>query len=320
MRERAQCPDPAIDREEEAWWNANAETVEAIWAMAAPVRRALRTPYLERARRFFLEGRGAGPVTLLEIGCGSGWVGRMIAERRRLHVIGIDLAAEQIRLAEDNAAREGLRDVCQYRCQNLSDFAARDAQAVSCVLIHAILHHLSWQEIRSVLGQLRALGPGTRLFVYEPAYLADPATPIEPSPRARRAQRAASLPARATELFRSLLRPARDEPLLGRVKALVADAQRQGRILSPKEVVFREPELLALLGEIGEVTERFLCDFTSVAASQFATTLRSARLQRGYCRTILPLAAWIDRRLFARGEIPLVTRDYVFMGYHCTIR
>jgi 2-polyprenyl-3-methyl-5-hydroxy-6-metoxy-1,4-benzoquinol methylase len=321
MRERSQVPDPAIDREEETWWNDNADVVEAIWAMAEPVRQAIRAPYLERARRFFLEGKNGSAALLLEVGCGSGWVGRMIADRQRLRIIGLDIASEQIRLAKENAASAGLGDVCEYRCQNLADFTVSDAKSVSCVLMHAILHHLSWQEIRSVLHQLRALGPGTRIFIYEPVYLADPDDPPAPeTAEARRARKLAEWPQRACGWFSRIFRPSRDRALVKKVETLAKTAQAQGRILSPKEVVFREPEILSALGEIGEVTERYLCDFTSMPTAQYGTTLRNPTLQRLFGATVVPLARRIDAALFRRGQIPLVTRQYVFMGYHCVVR
>ena len=321
MRERAQFPDPDLDREEESWWNEQAEVVEAIWAMQEPVRRAIRMPYLERARRFFLEGAKRLPVTVLEVGCGSGWVGRMIADRDRLRILGLDIAAEQIRMAKENAAHAGLSDICEYRAQNLADFTVKDAEAVSCVFIHAILHHLSWQEIRSVLAQLKALGSGTRIFIYEPVYLADPERGALPeSSAARRARSLAMLPHWACALFDRLLHPRRDTGLVKKVQHLCREAQRQGRILSPKEVVFREAEILGALGEIGEVTERYLCNFTSIPIAQYATTLRSPFLQRLFTSTVVPFSAWVDRSLFSTGQIPAVTHEYIFMGYHCVVR
>jgi hypothetical protein len=98
------------------------------------------------------------------------------------------------------------------------------------------------------------------------------------------------------------------------------DAHRQGRILSPKEVVFREPELLGALGAIGEVTERYLCNFTSIPVSQIATTFTSSLLQRLFCATVLKRAQRVDQVLFERNLFPLITRQYAFMGYHCVIR
>ena len=85
-------------------------------------------------------------------------------------------------------------------------------------------------------------------------------------------------------------------------------------------MVFREPAILAALGEIGDVTERYLCDFTSMPSAQYATTFQNSTLQRLFCATVLPFARHVDAALFRRGEIPLVTRQYVFMGYHCVVR
>jgi 2-polyprenyl-3-methyl-5-hydroxy-6-metoxy-1,4-benzoquinol methylase len=320
MRLRSELPDPEIDREEEAWWNEHAATIEAIWAMAAPVRRTIRAPYLDRARQFFLESTHLRPARCLEVGCGSGWVGRMIATPGKLELIGLDLAAEQIRLAQENAKLDGLAAATEYRCQNLADFTAKDAGSVQCVLIHAILHHLSWQEIRSVMKQVQALGKGTRLFVYEPAYLADPLSPLPDSAEARSAQTKMGRSKRETDRFQRMFRPARDRGLVKRVEALATEAHRQGRILSPKEVVFPEKELVGLLEEIGDITGRQLCNFTSLPAAQYATTIRNGFLQRLFCATVLRRAVKLDYELFASGSIPLVTREYVFMGYECVVR
>lgn len=320
MRLRSEAPDREIDHEEEAWWNEHAATIEAIWAMAAPVRRTIRGPYLNRARRFFLEGTKIRPVRCLEVGCGSGWVGRMMASPGKLELIGLDLAAEQIRLAQENARTDRLAEATEYRCQNLAEFTVRDAGSVQCVLIHAILHHLSWQEIRSVLSQLQALGKGTRIFIYEPAYLADPLSPLPQTPAAASARDLAGRSKRETDRFQRLLRPARDRALVKRVEALAAEAHRQDRILSPKEVVFPEAELIGALEEIGEVAGRRLCNFTSLPAAQYATTIRNGFLQRLFCATVLRRAVSLDAELFARDLIPLVTREYVFMGYECVVR
>src|SRR5215207_10978184 len=218
MRLRSEAPDPEIDREEEAWWNEHAATIEAIWAMAAPVRRTIRGRYLDRTRKFFLDGTNARPARCLEVGCGSGWVGRMIAAPTTLELIGLDLATEQVRLAQENAKVDGLAGTTEYRCQNLADFTVRDAGSVQCVLIHSILHHLSWQEIRSVLKQLHALGKGTRIFIYEPAYLTDPLSPLPKTDEARAAQELAGRSKRETDRFQRMFRPSRDRALVKRVE------------------------------------------------------------------------------------------------------
>lgn len=320
IQPRLEAPDPQIDDEEEAWWNSNAATVEAIWAMAMPVRRTIRTPYLARARRFFLEGSSEQPMRCLEVGCGSGWVGRMLAAPGEISVIGLDIAAEQIRLARENARGEGLAAATEYRCQNLSDFTVQDAGSVQCVLIHAILHHLSWQEIRSVLKGLQALGRGTRIFVYEPVYLADPLSLLAESSATLEGQKMAGRSKRETDRFQRLFRPARDRSLMKQVEALAADAHRQNRILSPKEVVFPEKELIGALEEIGEIRGRRLCNFTSLPTAQYATCLRNPFLQRLFAATVLRRSVALDERLFTRGLIPLITREYVFMGYECIVR
>ena len=80
-----------LDELEKEWWNSNAETIEKIWAQNLDLQKQIRLFYLSRMKKFFLTGTNKKPFKVLEIGCGTGWVGRLIAGPG-LHIIGTDFS------------------------------------------------------------------------------------------------------------------------------------------------------------------------------------------------------------------------------------
>lgn len=113
-------------------------------ALQATILNPLTDRVLERA------GIGAG-LHVLDIGCGVGEVS-MLAARRvgpAGRVIGIDMDAEALTMAEASARRAGLENV-EFRCTRIEDFAPDSLfDAVTCrhVLIHT----------KAPLGMLQAM-------------------------------------------------------------------------------------------------------------------------------------------------------------------
>jgi SAM-dependent methyltransferase len=321
MRERSQISDPVTDQLEEAWWNQNAEVIEAIWAQPYAIRVAVRSHYMMQAKQFFLNGSDR-PIRVLEVGCGSGWVGRMIAEPGEIEILGIDLSEQQINLARQNVASEGLDSVCEYYCQNLANFVVNENPRVSCVIIHAILHHLSWQEIHIILSQIASLGAGTKIFVYEPVYL------NRESSRSGIAAQVlypwSGILSRIPRILSKILVQGQskhlDCMLQEKVQTLCKESTEKGWVLSPKEIVFQEEELLTALSQYCLVNKRYLCNHTSIGACQPAVFYNSDRLHTLLSKTVLPLSIWIDHHLFKTNMIARVTNEYVFMGYECIVK
>lgn len=321
MKERNQIADPVIDQLESAWWDQNAETVEAIWALPENIRSGIRSHYLKRTKEFFLESNRR-PLRVLEVGCGSGWVGRMIADLDTINVVGIDLSERQIEIARLNAVKAGLDSICEYRCQNLAELVMSNNHDVGCVLIHAILHHLSWQEIHAVLEQVASLGSETRVFVYEPVYLGHENSSSQWHQRIyqKLAWRLANLPAR---LGKALLRGKEqyyNQDLGAQLQSICEQAKQNGWVVSPKEVVFQESEMLAALGQYFQIRDRYLCNYTSMEVGQLAGMYNSSDLPESFCKLLLPFSRWSDRLLFETGVLPQVAGGYVFMGYECVVK
>ncbi len=314
-------PDLYIDQLEIDWWNANALPVEDIWTLPLPLRRACRQHYIRKIEKFFESGRSKSkPTVVLEIGCGSGWVGQLIAHPGRIHIEGIDVSAAQIQLAKDSARSHGIESACSYKCVDLKDWIRQSKQesgllAVDCVLIHAILHHLSWKEIHEFFELLKAVPPKTKVFIYEPAYLE--AT----GPRNRIAEHLFSflnkLPGQwslnAVKGYEAQL----NEELSARIETLFRQAESEGWVLSPKEAVFGEQELFDLLSTYFRVERKYLCNYHSLFSAQKAGFYQSTEVYKPFLTWIVPLSRLVDEILFRSGLLRLATESYAFLGFEC---
>jgi len=101
-------------------------------------------------------------MSLVELGCGSGWMTRLAA-RQGVHAEGYDISPQMIEIAHAEAEREGL-DV---------HFAAGDYEELdlgrrfdTCLLYDA-LHHSPRADLVFATAR-RALKPGGRLLLAEP--------------------------------------------------------------------------------------------------------------------------------------------------------
>jgi hypothetical protein len=306
LRARRFTPDRDEDRSEHLWWNTNADVVERLWANDDETRQALRADYLRKARRFLTDGESTDAV-IVELGCGSGWVGRSLVRGTSNRLLGIDLSEAQVQIARSKAEAEGLSTHCVYVCANLSD-VPRMARipAVSGFLIHAILHHLTWSEIDRSLADAVKVAPGAKLFAYEPVFF-------------RRDERSVGFVGRVSRLFAvsTALCVLLCMRLYGRItsgardRTVVAEADRVSReaaenkwVLSPKEIVFEREELLDTLGKHFVVKRSYLCNYMDMVAAGMASVLREpGREKRVFLNAFLPVLRALDRWLVSSGAI-----------------
>jgi 2-polyprenyl-3-methyl-5-hydroxy-6-metoxy-1,4-benzoquinol methylase len=333
-RDRRLLPDRDEDRSEHSWWNTNAEIVERIWANDDDIRQALRAQYLSRARAFLTEGEF--PM-IFEVGSGSGWVGRSLVRGTNNRLLGIDLSEAQVEIAQKNAEAEGLGMQCTYVCSNLSDTGAhiKGLQAVSGAVIHAILHHLTWSEIDQVLTDVVRIGPGAKLFVYEPVIFRN--IPGEGNAGlVRRLSRLLAVISGLCVLFSMRLygritSAARDLPFLQQVDRVSKEAVENQWVLSPKEVLFDRDELLDTLGKHFFVKQSYLCNYLDMNAAYMTSILREpGREKRVFLKLFLPALRALDRWLVSSGAIYELCRggrrsrvidrffpQYCFWGVEC---
>ncbi len=285
-----------LDRAERDWWHEHADLEERFcWVQPPEVQRLLRGRYLKRI------AAEAGPGdSVLEVGCGTGWLSRLLAEAGVASVTGIDFSSQQIRLARaaPTAAGQG-----RVRFEEASvDQLVDEGRSFDVIVMHAFLHHLSTAEISDVLaGARRLLGPGGRLVVLEPV-LHGPGGGRKPL-TLRLLNKIERLP---LGLSARGLRPV--SPGERRVRDRLE--QRAAAELpfgpAPKETAFEPDELVRLLEVHVRVAERIPVASSCflVAEQLLLAELSQPRLWRALRRPLLMASSLLDRRLVAADPPP----------------
>jgi SAM-dependent methyltransferase len=230
---RPQTSSKALDRLEVEWWNKNGELIEQVWGLPKEVCEALRRPYVTRASELLKATQRRGPV--VELGCGTGWFGRMLVDRGH-RVVGIDNSETQIRIATELAAAENKSQSCTYQLSGDLKILS-SLGSVQGVVMHCFLHHLYCDELEKLLVELKSnLESGTPVFLVEPVYLSHFAPAAKgTSAHSALAQASAQIgDIRDTLKQQNLL----DLRIQSNIEALIAESGRHGVFFSPKEVPF----------------------------------------------------------------------------------
>ena len=318
--ERPRQADAALNALEHDWWNENAPVIARVWEMEPEVSRAVRGAYLERARAFFLQGRER--ATVLELGCGSGWVGQSIAGPR-IRVIGSDFSESQVAQARERAARNRLAEFCSYHVATSAHWPG-EAREADCALIHAFLHHLDEEEIDGVLRDLRTrLRPGARIFFYEPAFWdgEGDSKSLAGSPFAPLLRLTVQACVSALRIGARLL-DLRDQEVAERFERLMQRAAENGWYLSPKEIPFGYRAFSERLGRDFVVRDARWITIYLVGWALECNLLRAPAARRFLCATLVPLAAWCDRMLAAQPRYlasVLQPPSHAFAAWECEV-
>ncbi len=149
------------ERAEKEWWNEYAGLESRIWNYNRFLSWVVRRGYLKEMVEFLYRPGGR----VLDVGCGDGWVGLLLAQKG-MHLDGIDLSEAQIELAERRVRATGLENA-HFWCASTADLA--QGTRYESVIVHAVLHHLDQKQRQDLLKQMGALlAPGGRLYMYEP--------------------------------------------------------------------------------------------------------------------------------------------------------
>jgi SAM-dependent methyltransferase len=103
------------------------------------------------------------PGRILELGCGTGWLGLLLAERG-YEVLGIDISPDAIALASQLREARGLANA-SYRVADYED--VRVDPPADYVLFHDALHHAESEEA-ALRAAHAALAPGGLALCIEP--------------------------------------------------------------------------------------------------------------------------------------------------------
>jgi 2-polyprenyl-3-methyl-5-hydroxy-6-metoxy-1,4-benzoquinol methylase len=299
-RERLATSTPQLDELEELWWDAQSDLVECLWGLPEEVRSVLRRDFARRARTFFTGSR------IVEIACGSGWPGRMIAGTG-IRIVGYDLSAQQVKLAQEKAAKEGLATECEYHHGDITAIAIEDFDGA---FIHAGLHHLADDEVEALLDRLARGGPAFKVLLYEPVY---------PRPLNLPAALRSVLVHAIRLMVRIVTPPERkfsyDKETVKRLDEAVRASSDQGWFFSPKEAPFEKTRLVAELVKRFRIVRVYPCHFRSIdVAQKVALIIGKADRDRALARYLEP-ALRLDKLLFATGLHRLFADRYVFYGF-----
>jgi 2-polyprenyl-3-methyl-5-hydroxy-6-metoxy-1,4-benzoquinol methylase len=310
---RYQATTPVLDQAERDWWAEHGELEERFcWVQTPLVQRLLRGAYLRRVLAHVKAGD-----TVLEIGCGTGWLSLLLARMGAGEVVGLDFSGEQIERARAAAAASPTGHRVRFVEGDLGGLASEGVGPFNMVVLHAFLHHLSTREIDEVLdGAVRLVQPGGRLVVVEPVVDVRP-TPGSPAGE-RRLRWLRVLAAAPMALQRRGLRRVDESEAAARRRLGSRNRAEAPCGPSPKEHPFVPGELEVLLGERVSLELVEPCLGTSVLVAQevLLARLSQPRLWGAALAPILWVARALDRRMLAVDPKP--AHIWVFYLYIAT--
>ena len=131
---------------------------------ASQARLVRETVYGSRKRLAWVLGQTAKSDTLLEVGCGTGYMLCRPLAKLGYRVEGIDLDATSIERGQQLLRAEGL-DPGILSCRPLRAVTSRP----SVIIVSEVLEHLHDEELSALLAEVRShLDPGGRLLVTVP--------------------------------------------------------------------------------------------------------------------------------------------------------
>lgn len=306
MYRHATTTDP-LERSERAWWAEHAEIEDRwCWVHTPRVQHLLRGRYTRRIAGWVKPGD-----TVVEVGCGTGWLTLLLAEAGVRDLVGVDFSPEQVKLAREAAAAAGV-DVT-FEVGGIDDLASL-GRPVDVVVLHAFLHHLAVDEIDRTFAKVgAALAPGGRVVVLEPTWYEG--APVD--------RGLTELVLRKLERFPMglavrHLRRVSDEELALRHAIGQRPVGRWPFGPSPKELPFAPDELAGMLERAGfTVLERSpeMSRAQLVARELLLAELSQPRLWRAALGPLLRLAVICDRRMARRAAPP--GDSWVFELYLC---
>jgi SAM-dependent methyltransferase len=117
-----------------------------------------------RTRHLLREIRGIGPRTLLDVGCGAGFLSIQVAlANPEMQVVGVDRNADQVEYAREIVRRLGIANVSFL----LLDVSAVEA-CFDCVVCADVIHGAGdWQSL--LMQAAERVNPGGTLVIHSPA-------------------------------------------------------------------------------------------------------------------------------------------------------
>ena len=296
---------PESDAMEESWWDANAAHIERIWGLSEPLCRGARRRYIYEIREKFLKMKPKRPLRILEVACGTGWPGRLLASSA-LNVTGADFSEGQIQIAQLKAIESG-QVHCDYLHMDINKMGdSFKSGEFDGAFVHCGIHHLSTAELVGFANVLSQSPKGYPVILVEPVYL-------------DRANFFGRLLGGGLARLVSLIQRAlgatkapKDSSVTQYTEELIQKATDSGWFFSPKEVPFAISEIHTLFSRDFEIKEIEPVTYFALAAAQSLATLEAQDEAARIGERILPVLDWIDSWLIRIGILPIVTSNYLF--------
>ena len=307
-----------LDELENRWWNTYAGINEKMHSMPDDVCWAMRGGYLSRARDFLLGEQQQ--ATVLELGCGSGWFGRMIAAPN-FCIIGLDGSQSQVELAHRNAQLAGKADYCSYRFAT-SPRQVAGLASIDGVIAQGFLHHLYGDELEDLFSDLGDFLPtGTRLLIIDPVYHTLPATSDQPALAAARSM-IKNLNEAMVTLKQQITSSGKYDRETERQSALfLEESNRYGFFASPKEVHFEADELRQIIGKHATILQEYITGIFDFQAAQLLALITDPDLRKEMTGILLPIAKKVDSYLLNQqltGNF-ISNEQYLYTAFECEL-
>jgi SAM-dependent methyltransferase len=222
--ERWNVAPPEVEALEAEWWQRFSSLEdEYAWVHPPDVRHTLRRRYIQQIISS-IPNNGI----IIDFGCGPGWFAILLAQLGARRVIGVDNAPAQIEIAKKKATDANQSEKITF----LDSITPETFRTADAVIIHGVLHHLSWSEIDGLSAMLREnMLPTSKIFFLEP---------VEGSYR----YLPWSLPYHIVRLFAKLRKQGPKEVSVRKLLESRGEGPRYpGFGVAPKEMPFRVGEL-----------------------------------------------------------------------------
>jgi 2-polyprenyl-3-methyl-5-hydroxy-6-metoxy-1,4-benzoquinol methylase len=316
--ERPDRSSGTMEQAENLWWNTHGRLIEKVWVLSEVVNHQYRKDYVAKGVEFLKQGNAKAKI--LDLGCGSGWFGRMAADEN-LEYHGMDFSSTQIEIANSEKEKSPNKAYLNYYC--LTDFKQiKNLNEITGIVIHAFLHHLYWEELYNLFKELVTVLPdGCKFFIVEPIY-------PDKTEKIGTSQDVLNSMNNLRDGYRNYLKAIKkdltaknlfDTQTQTELDNIVSESTSNGFFFSPKEVPFRISEFTGFLNKYLHVDGIFHCGVVNIETAQFIDRIMSKEKQDYYSGLLFPFAKTLDQILLSNKYFEANQDTYLFTAFKCTL-